>query len=65
MEVTTMQEARKNQPREAKEDLIDSLIAISLLTRRMAQLLDIQIHQNDTTTQKGEMNNDRTKQTER
>lgn len=60
-----MQEARKNQPREAKEDLIDSLIAISLLTRRMAQLLDIQIHQNDTTTQKGEMNNDRTKQTER
>ena len=60
-----MQEARKNQPREAKEDLIDSLIAISLLTRRMAHLLDIQIHQNDTTTQKGEMNDDRTKQTER
>ena len=60
-----MQKARKNTRREMREDLIDSLIAISLLTRRMAQLLDIQIHQNDTTTQKGEMNNDRAKQTER
>ncbi len=49
-----MQEVRKNQPREAREDLIDSLIAMSLLTRRMARLLDIQIHKNDTTTLKGE-----------
>ena len=34
-----MQEAVKNSPREAREDLIDSLIAISLLTQRMARNL--------------------------
>ena len=49
-----MQEVRKNQPRETQEDLIDSLIAMSLLTRRMAQLLNIQNHKNATTTLKGE-----------
>ncbi len=36
-----------NQAREANEDLIDSLIAISLLTKRIAQALNIQIHKND------------------
>lgn len=41
-------------PREMREDLIDSLIAISLLTQRMARTLNDLTHVPTTTTQKGE-----------
>ena len=48
-----MQEAANKNPREAREDLIDSLIAVSLLTRRMAGTL-IGLNTNTATTaQKG------------
>ena len=49
-----MQEAVKNSPREAREDLIDSLIAVSLLTRRMARSLIGMNTNTATTAKKGE-----------
>ena len=49
-----MQEAVKNSPREAREDLIDSLIAVSLLTRRMARSLIGMNTNTATTAMKGE-----------
>ena len=50
-----MQEAIKNCPHEARDDLIDSLIAVSLLTRRMAKsLIDMNT---TTTTKKGDNTN--------
>ena len=54
MEVKTMQEAVKNRPREAREEMIDSLIAVSLLTRRMAGLLIGMNTSQATTAKKGE-----------
>ena len=49
-----MQEAVKNSPRETREDLIDSLIAMSLLTRRMARSLIGLNTSTATTAKKGE-----------
>ena len=49
-----MQEAVKNSPRDAREDLIDSLIAVSLLTRRMARSLIGMNNNTATTAKKGE-----------
>ena len=51
-----MQEAVKNSPREAREDLIDSLIAVSLLTQRMARSLISLTHEKATNTQRGGTN---------
>ena len=50
-----MPESTNSPPHEAQEVLIDSLIAISLLTRQMAQALNAQIHQKPMNTQKGEI----------
>lgn len=56
-----MQEAAKN-PRETREDLIDTLIALSLLTQRMARTL---IAQTRTTTKKGVWNHGQDERTGR
>ena len=48
-----MQEAVMRCPRESREDLIDSLIAMSLLTQRMARSLITMTHSNTATTMKG------------
>ena len=44
----------KNTPSEIREDLIDSLIAMSLLTQRMARTLVGMTHDDATTPLKGE-----------
>ena len=49
-----MQETMKNTPREMREDLIDSLIAMSLLTQRMARTLIGLTHEDAATPKKGE-----------
>ena len=49
-----MQEAVNSSSREAREDLIDSLIAVSLLTRRMARSLIGMNTSTATTAKKGE-----------
>ena len=49
-----MQEATMNQSPDTQEDLIDSLLAISMLTQRMAQTLNNRFRNIPTTTQKGE-----------
>ncbi len=48
-----MQEAVRKCPRETREDLIDSLIAMSLLTQRMARSLIRMTHSNTTNTMRG------------
>ena len=58
-----MQEARKNTRREMREDLIDSLIAMSLLTQRMARTLIGLTHENAETTSKGENNHGKDERT--
>ena len=49
-----MQETRDEQTRDTREDLIDSLIALSLLTRRTARLLINQDRNIASNRQKGE-----------
>ncbi len=49
-----MQETAKTNTREAREDLIDSLIAVSLLTQRMAKSLIGLTHMTATAAKKGE-----------
>ena len=48
-----MQEAVRKCPRDTREDLIDSLIAMSLLTQRMARSLIRMTHSHTATTMKG------------
>ena len=58
-----MQEARTNTHHEMREDLIDSLIAMSLLTQRMAKTLIGLTHDNAETTPKGESNHGKDERT--
>ena len=49
-----MRQQERTCPRETREDLIDSLIAVSLLTRRMARSLIGMNTNTATTAKKGE-----------
>ncbi len=60
-----MQETDKNTHCEMREDLIDSLIAVSLLTQRMARTLIGLTHEDAATPKKGEKRHGKDEQTGR
>ena len=51
-----MRQQERTCSRETREDLIDSLIAVSLLTQRMARSLISLTHEKATNTQRGGTN---------